>query len=94
MEGIKLITEERIRQIEKEGWSKEHDAELSDNCLANAAICYAIESNSNKLNYEKEVVADFWPFDKEWWKPKDRIRNLVRAGALIAAQIDKITNDK
>ena len=26
----------------------------------------------------------------EWWKPADRLRNLIKAGALIAAEIDRI----
>lgn len=36
-----------------------------------------------------------WPWDSEWYKPKDRIRDLVRAGALIAAEIDRLlANDE
>jgi hypothetical protein len=33
----------------------------------------------------------FWPWDQDWWKPSpDPIRNLVKAGALIAAEIDRL----
>ena len=33
-----------------------------------------------------------WPWDARWWKPnhKDRVRELVKAGALIAAEIDRL----
>jgi hypothetical protein len=32
-----------------------------------------------------------WPWDAEWWKPSpDSVRNLVKAGALIAAEIDRL----
>lgn len=33
-----------------------------------------------------------WPWDCRWWKPtpNDRIRELVKAGALIAAEIDRL----
>ena len=32
-----------------------------------------------------------WPWDESWWKPSnDSIRNLVKAGALIAAEIDRL----
>lgn len=33
-----------------------------------------------------------WPWDAEWWKPvpQDRVRELVKAGALIAAEIDRL----
>ena len=40
---------------------------------------------------EKSVPCD-WPFDCEWWKPcpEDRVRELVKAGALVAAEIDRL----
>jgi hypothetical protein len=32
-----------------------------------------------------------WPWDASWWKPSnDPVRNLVKAGALIAAEIDRL----
>ena len=33
-----------------------------------------------------------WPhtWDASWWKPKDRRRDLVRAGALIIAEIERL----
>lgn len=33
-----------------------------------------------------------WPWAPEWWRPvpNDRIRELVKAGALIAAEIDRL----
>jgi hypothetical protein len=32
-----------------------------------------------------------WPWDEKWWKPSTNpIRNLVKAGALIAAEIDRL----
>jgi hypothetical protein len=84
--GIELIAEERQRQIEKEGWSKEHDAEHYRGEMAIAAMCYA---DPRKLNGK---VPYGWPWDDKWWKPKDRVRNLVKAGALIAAEIDRLNN--
>jgi len=36
-----------------------------------------------------------WPFSSEWWKPaQDPIRNLVKAGALIAAEIDHLQRNR
>ncbi len=31
-----------------------------------------------------------WPWELKWWKPKDRRRDLVRAGALIVAEIERL----
>jgi hypothetical protein len=34
----------------------------------------------------------FWPWDRAWWKPSpnNRIRDMEKAGALIAAEIDRL----
>ena len=97
--GIDLIAKERQRQIEDEGWTKEHDAELTNGSLALAAVCYAIPNELRHYSYcplRKEKVPDFWLWDKKWWKPcpEDRIRELVKAGALIAAEIDRLQAQK
>lgn len=40
----------------------------------------------------KVTVPRLWPWDPEWWKPcpRNRVRELVKAGALIAAEIDRL----
>lgn len=93
--GVELIADERKRQIEVEGWSKEHDAEHVNGELAKAAICYADPYeyyHQNTRTMKVRVPNKFWPkeWDKKWFKPKDRTQDLVKAGALIAAEIDRI----
>jgi hypothetical protein len=83
MTGIDLIALERQRQIVKEGWTNEHDDFHDEGELAIAAACYATTDT-------KHYIGDIWPFEKSWWKPsEDPIRNLQKAGALIAAEIDR-----
>lgn len=86
MNGIELIAEERLRQVSQEGWTKYHDDRHVYHELAHAAICYA------KPGIRAQTPANPpWPWAPEWWKPsEDRIRNLVKAGALIAAEIDRL----
>jgi hypothetical protein len=88
MNGIKLIEQERNRQITEEGYDYEHDKQESLNELLKAAVCYT------KVNY---VDIDFedWPqtWDYRYWKPTTTLRNLQKAGALIAAAIDKILDE-
>lgn len=89
MTGAELIATERQRQIEKEGWSSEHDDQHDRFELTKAAIVYAIFSfnmGTTFLNFK----AAFWPWEKQFWKPKGRIHNLTVAGALIAAEIDRL----
>lgn len=96
--GVELIAEERQRQIEKEGYTKDHDVIHNDvDTLATAAACYALPFYKRETN--KGGIPKHWPFDEDFWKPEnkypaqgftDRIRELQKAGALIAAEIDKL----
>ena len=94
--GIELIAEERQRQIGVEGWTAEHDEKHTDGQLAKAAACYAVPDNALSLAspvYHIQVDRKiWWPFDWLWWKPTpdSRIRELQKAGALIAAEIDRL----
>jgi len=91
--GADLIAAERQRQIDAEGWTPEHDAEYPAGVLAAAAACYAAPRISRALHYrDGHVVPVAWPWHRSWWKPTpdDRVRELVKAGALIAAEIDRL----
>lgn len=88
-DGATLIAEERRRQIEQEGWTPEHDDEWDRHQLVGAAVCYALEGIALPAEMKRRIDR-LWCWSAEWWKPKDRIRDLVRAGALIAAEIDRL----
>lgn len=86
--GIELIAEERQRQIEVEGWTVERDKEEhAIGELALAASCYAMTPDLRPA----ELPPSHWPW-VNYWKPSpnDRIRELQKAGALIAAEIDRL----
>jgi len=89
VDGVGLIAAERRRQVDEEVWTAGHDDEHVDGELAKAAACYALGQpviHSGRRGGEVKL----WPWDWRWWNPKDRIRDLVRAGALIAAEIDRL----
>lgn len=129
--GIECIRAERLRQVQVEGWTAEHDAGHDDGALVKAARCYlhaaqlaedgprsaavvqryiernypptrakaALEDedftrmveNPARHHYGWDEAPDEWPWDVSWWKPSaDPERNLVKAGALIAAEIDRL----
>ncbi len=88
-DGIVEIAAERRRQIEVEGWTPEHDDQYVNGEMAQAAACYAAyDDSAGELH--QDHVKRMWPWADEWWKPRDRLRDLVRAGALIAAEIDRL----
>jgi len=92
--GIELITEERQRQITKEGWTLKHDDEHDYNQLTDLAMCYLTNPETREEEFGLEEPPPFFPYewDRKWWKPtpNDRIRELQKAGALIAAEIDRL----
>ncbi|ENU2139557.1 ead/Ea22-like family protein [Klebsiella michiganensis] len=81
------VLAERQRQITAEGWTPEHDDEYEHGELADAAGCYALSSELFDCAGEPPRP---WPWPDEWWKPGNRRRDLVKAGALILAEIERI----
>lgn len=77
---------ERRRQAEQEGWTPEHDEKHRDHELSCAAGCYAMHT----LAYPAGDPPPAWPWAADWWKPTTHRSNLVKAGALILAEIEKI----
>lgn len=94
IDGAGLIIAERARQIAVEGWSEEHDDAHNDGELAAAGAAYALNAADQIHPYSQGDGGNeqpfCWPWDGQWWKPKDPLRDLVRAGALIAAEIDRL----
>lgn len=86
--GAELISEERKRQIEEEGYDEFMDSFRKPNDLTKASICYL---KANLMPFG-DIIEDF-PWDSLFFTPKDKLRNLVRAGALIAAEIDKFLKE-
>lgn len=72
------ILMERDRQVKEEGWDEDHDDKYKNDELSRAASCYALNT------------LDHWPWMKVWWKPTTKRRNLVKAGALILAEIERL----
>ena len=102
MKGIELIAEERQRQIDVEGYSEQHDSQHNTSELIYAAIAY-VESakvgvncaemgnttDEHEIMRRKTEMGRYYPFG--WlFKPSTDIRDLVKAGALIAAAIDRL----
>jgi len=83
--ALKDVASERQRQVEAEGWTPAHDDEHSQGELAAAAVCYAFTAVRSP-----HFLGHLWPWDGSWWKPKDKRRNLVKAGALILAEIERL----
>ena len=87
---------ERRRQVEVEGFDAKHDDATAPDKLALAAAVYAIPDHYRYLSCEGfgtetgSIRKVLWPWDDAWFKPGDRRRELVKAAALIIAEIEAI----
>lgn len=94
--GASLIQEERTRQVTEEGWSSAHDRNHEIGELTKAALCY-LEAGCYAAATHKILAdpPDCWPWKQSDWKPTENpVRNLVKAGALVAAEIDKLSSEE
>jgi hypothetical protein len=89
--GAYLILDERKRQIKEEGYDKEHDRQHRWTALVKAATAYcstALTTKDNPLSITR------WPseWERESFKPINPLHDMIRAGALIAAAIDRLVD--
>lgn len=96
--ALSLIQQERDRQIQKEGYDSKHDDAYISGALAMAAACYATPEhrrqpkNRRGQDHITRKTPVGWPWADGYFRPtpKDRIRELVKAGALIVAEIERL----
>lgn len=89
-QAISDVILERYRQVTKEGWTAEHDNQHVNGEMAAAAAGYAMNSVLADMPEFAEQVPEHWPWDESWWKPTTTRRDLVKAGALIIAEIERL----
>ncbi len=83
--GIGLIAIEREYQLTECGFTPAHDDQHTKRELQWAALAYLDFPQSDT------TVRFFWPWDVESWKPTgEPLRDLAKAGALIAAEMDRL----
>lgn len=85
--GVEQIAQERTEQIEKHRYTLEHDQEHDSNELIEFALAILTE---NTMHFPR----DWNPKNLYKTLLKDRVEQLSIAGALIAAEIDRLNNIK
>ncbi|HAT7488637.1 TPA: hypothetical protein QCH64_002730 [Enterobacter asburiae] len=82
--AVSDVLAERRRQVTSEGYTHEQDDRYTDGELREAAACYIVAEGSPSL------VPELWPWPATYWKPTNLRRDLVKAGALILAEIERL----
>lgn len=95
-EAFALVETERERQISK-GFDIKHDDSYNLGELAGAAASYALactplvgEPDLYTVAGDGKSMPVTWPWDHKYWQPESEKENLVKAGALIMAQLEKV----
>lgn len=98
------VISERRRQVTEEHWTPQHDDTHADGSLALAGASYAAYAGAEALRAYARPQANrgseyqfyarqIWPFDIEWLKRKNPRRDLVRAAALLIAEIERMDRE-
>lgn len=93
--GAKAITAERLRQITREGFTPDLDMRYTAGELLSAAKAYLTAANRRQTGHhgdtpEDEAMICEWPWEPETFRPVSYRRDLEKAGALLAAEIDRL----
>ena len=87
---------ERGRQISAKGWTHDHDDGREAGELASASAAYALAA-ADEIHPLLRGAGGFqqepppaWPWDASGWKPSCGRRMLIKAGALVLAEIERL----
>lgn len=86
------VLQERLRQVQVEGWTTSHDDQHVGFEMTMAACSYAGVAACVMTGEEPIANAPpaFWPWADYWWKPSYGRRDLVKAAALLIAEIERL----
>jgi hypothetical protein len=85
--ALRDVAAERQRQVSVEGWTQHDDDSYSSCELAAAAATYALCTRPEQLQV---CGVTAWPWHQVTFKPTTYRRNLIKAGALILAEIERL----
>ncbi len=87
MTGVTYIQLERKKQLEDKGFDHSRDQNYRKDELIDAAIAYLLDCTPNCKTNQVCKAADVYPWQDN--RTGNDIARLAKAGALIAAEIDR-----
>lgn len=91
LKGLDLIVEERLRQVDKLGYTVEHDAEEhSVEELMRIGACYVDWAACDLEGVSMDSPHPFWPTDSTipWIPEFSAMENAAKGAAFVAAALD------
>lgn len=94
---LELVKAERQKQINKYGYTPEHDDEHTDGSIADAAACYASTKNQLFIPIGKDIeehkaLIRLWPWEPKYFKKSEKSREdqLITSAAMLMAEYERI----
>lgn len=92
------VIKERNRQVNVEEHTHANDDQYQSNELIRGSHSYVghviarswTYSESTPEKYQSEEPSEFWPWPDETWKPKSPREDLIRATALLLAELERM----
>lgn len=78
------VARERDRQIKAEGYSLERDDKYLNQQLPAAAASFVAHARGQHV-----LATSLWPWAPKSWKPKTERNSLIKAAALLIAEIER-----
>jgi hypothetical protein len=93
-QAYQSILAERERQKTQEGYTTDHDDQLDDGQLFQAATIYYFYGTETPVAFQRgpdgtPTIPLYWKLAPSMWKPRTRRENLIRAGALCLAEQER-----
>lgn len=93
--AVRELLAERRRQVREEGYTLDRDNQYTEGQLAEAASSYAFwaepcSQRPETLNDLRVKPPALWPWAPESWKPTNQRLMLIKAGALILAELERL----
>lgn len=101
--ALRLVLERRLAQIERHGYTTEHDAQHVGGEIAQGALAMLAHGVALQLGEDATdplatgiasrldmVAAEFWPFAEQLTRPTDRIHAYANAAAMLLAELDRL----
>lgn len=100
--AIASVLRERLEQVERHGYSPAHDAEHEEAQIGQGALAYVCAGLAIEMGdtFEGEEAArsaayldgavGIWPWESELFRPTDYATCLVKAAAMLIAELDRV----
>lgn len=88
--ALEDVVNERGQHFTREGWTVAHDDAHRPGDLSRAGAAYALMAFSPN---KRHGPPGWWPWATAWWKPATSRRDLVKAAALMLAEIERIDRE-